>query len=80
MGIESDKITADVIEVSEFPEMARRYGVSGVPKTVINDQVELLGAQREATFVKAGVTWRLTWLIRAIRPIDAKQGSLSLPH
>jgi len=53
MGIESDKITADVIEVSEFPEMARRYGVSGVPKTVINDQVELLGAQREATFVKA---------------------------
>jgi predicted DsbA family dithiol-disulfide isomerase len=53
MGIESEKITADVVEVSEFPDMARRYGVSGVPKTVINDQIELLGAQSEATFVKA---------------------------
>ena len=53
MGVESEKITADVVEVSEFPDMARRYGVSGVPKTVINDQIELLGAQPEATFVKA---------------------------
>lgn len=53
MGVESEKVRADVIEVSEFPEMARRYGVSGVPKTVINDQVELLGAQPEAAFVQA---------------------------
>jgi predicted DsbA family dithiol-disulfide isomerase len=53
MGVESEKITADVVEVSEFPDMARRYGVSGVPKTVINDQIELLGAQPEATFVEA---------------------------
>jgi len=53
MAVESERVTADVIEISEFPEMARRYGVSGVPKTVVNDQVELLGAQPEATFVQA---------------------------
>lgn len=53
MGVESERILADVVEVSEFPEMARRYGVSGVPKIVIDDQVELLGAQPEAILVKA---------------------------
>jgi len=53
MGVESDKVLADVVEVSEFPDMARQYGVTGVPKIVINDEVELLGAQPEAIFVKA---------------------------
>ena len=53
IGVESEKVIADVVEVSEFPEMARRYSVSGVPKTVINDQVELLGAQPEEVLVKA---------------------------
>ncbi len=53
MGVESEKVIADVIEVSEFPEMAGRYSVSAVPKIVINDQIELLGAQPEAHFVRA---------------------------
>ena len=53
MGVESGKVIADVVEVSEFPEMARRYGVQGVPKTVLNDRIELLGAQPEGIFVKA---------------------------
>lgn len=53
MAIESDRIVADVVEISEFPDMAQRYGVTGVPKIVINDEVELLGAQPESTFVEA---------------------------
>ncbi len=53
MAIESERVTADVIEASEFPELSDRYQVSGVPKIVINDKVELLGAQREARFVEA---------------------------
>ena len=53
MAIESEHVTADVVEVSEFPELARRYAVTGVPKVVINDQMELLGAQPEATFIRA---------------------------
>jgi hypothetical protein len=36
MAIESANVTADVIEASEFPELIQRYGVRGVPKTMIN--------------------------------------------
>jgi predicted DsbA family dithiol-disulfide isomerase len=46
-------ISADVIEVSEFPEMAQRYQIYGVPKTVINDAVEFEGAIPEAQFIQA---------------------------
>jgi predicted DsbA family dithiol-disulfide isomerase len=53
MGVESDRVIADVVEISEFPDMAQRYAVSGVPKIVINDQVELLGAQPESALVAA---------------------------
>lgn len=51
MAIESDRVTADVIEASEFPDLSQRYAVSAVPKTVVNDQFELLGARPESSFV-----------------------------
>ena len=44
-------ITADVIEITEYPEMAQKYQIYGVPKTVINDQVEFEGALPEEIFV-----------------------------
>jgi len=53
MAIESDKVTADVIEVSEYPLMAQRYQIYGVPKTVINESIELEGARPEAAMVGA---------------------------
>lgn len=53
MAVESDKVTADVIEVSEFPHLAQRYQIYGVPKTVINETVELEGARPEAAMVGA---------------------------
>ena len=40
----SDNITADMIEASEFPELSMKYSVSGVPKTVINDDFNFSGA------------------------------------
>ena len=55
MAIESERVMADVVEISEFPDMAQRYAVTGVPKVVLNDQTELLGAQPEATLVRAVV-------------------------
>ncbi len=30
----------------------QRYGITGVPKTVVNDRIEILGAQPEAVFVQ----------------------------
>ncbi len=53
MAVESEQIVADVVEISEFPDMAQRYSVTGVPKIVINDEVELVGAQPESAFVEA---------------------------
>jgi glutaredoxin-like protein len=52
-AVESANITADVIEISEFPALAAEYHVDGVPMIVINDSVELVGAQPEAAFVDA---------------------------
>lgn len=50
--IQNEHITADVIEISEFVDLAQRYRVQGVPKTVINDRVELAGALPEPRFVQ----------------------------
>lgn len=44
-------ITADVIEANEFPQIADRFNVYGVPKTVVNDSAEFEGAQPEAALV-----------------------------
>jgi predicted DsbA family dithiol-disulfide isomerase len=44
-------VTADVIEVAEFPDVAQRYQVYGVPKTIINEQVNIEGAVPEARFL-----------------------------
>jgi hypothetical protein len=51
MAVESSKVTADVIEASEFPELIQRYGVRGVPKTMINATEGLEGAVPEPAFV-----------------------------
>jgi predicted DsbA family dithiol-disulfide isomerase len=52
LAIENEHVTADVVEVSEFIDMAQRYRVQGVPKTVVNDQVEFLGAVPEPRFIQ----------------------------
>ncbi|MBI4297928.1 MAG: thioredoxin family protein [Chloroflexi bacterium] len=56
MALESPLITADVVEITEFPHLAQRYRVQGVPKVVINDKVEFVGAQPEAQFLSYVLT------------------------
>jgi Thioredoxin domain len=56
MAMESEAVTADVIEANEFPALSAQYAVQAVPKTVVNDRVEFLGAMPEARFVKE--VWR----------------------
>jgi len=43
----SEKVRAEVIDSEEFPAFARRYNVSGVPKTLLNYQAEFVGAAPE---------------------------------
>lgn len=62
MAVESEHITADVIEANEFPDLSNAFQVSGVPKIVINDRIELLGSQREARFLQA--------VLEATRPAE----------
>ena len=52
LAIENEHITADVVEVSEFIDMAQLYRVQGVPKTVVNDRIEIMGALPEPRFVQ----------------------------
>lgn len=40
------------MEASEFPDLAERYNVYAVPKIVINDSVEFVGALPEPQFVQ----------------------------
>jgi len=53
MAIGFANVTADIVEASEFPELSQAYGVSAVPKTVINDKVEFTGAVPEEAFLAA---------------------------
>lgn len=52
MAVEHPLITATCVEASEFVDLSRRYRVTGVPKTVANDRIEILGAVPEETFVR----------------------------
>jgi hypothetical protein len=51
MAIESPLVTATATSAVEFPDLIRRYRVTGVPKTVVNDRNEVLGAFPEDSFV-----------------------------
>jgi len=64
LAIENEHITADVVEVSEFIDMAQRYQVRGVPKTVVNDRVEIMGAVPEPRFLQE--------VLKAIEPKSAQ--------
>lgn len=44
MAVESDHIRADAVEITEFPQLASRYLVRGVPKVVLNDTAAFEGA------------------------------------
>jgi glutaredoxin-like protein len=51
-AMENSLIKADVIDVSEFPHLAIKYGVMGVPKIVINEKIEFVGAVPEDVFLE----------------------------
>ena len=51
MAIASPRVRAECIEANEFPELSQRYQVMAVPKIVINDSVEFVGAQPEPQFL-----------------------------
>lgn len=51
-AMENDMIKAEVIDASEFPQLALKYSVVGVPKTIINEKVEFVGVVSESVFLE----------------------------
>jgi predicted DsbA family dithiol-disulfide isomerase len=50
-AFESEQVRADMVEITEFPYLANKYNVMGVPLTVVNDSVFIEGARPEAGFL-----------------------------
>jgi glutaredoxin-like protein len=65
VALASPFVTATAYSVIEFPDLIRRYRVTGVPKIVVGGSVELLGAQPEAVFVDAVVAVGSPQTVRA---------------
>jgi len=51
-AMENDLIKSDVVDANEFPQLAVKYVVMGVPKTVINEKAEFVGAVPESVFMQ----------------------------
>ena len=56
MALETPRVHADVVEAQEFPHLARQYSVQSVPKTVINNVVEVVGAVPETVLLQRLLT------------------------
>ena len=52
MAFANPLITAFAVEATEFPDLARRYRVNGVPKTIVNEEIEILGGLPQDAFVQ----------------------------
>jgi glutaredoxin-like protein len=63
-ALESNMISADGVEITGYPDLARRYGVSSVPKTVVGDEIEFVGSGPESL------------LLQHVRDAAAKAGGL----
>ena len=50
-AVENGLIRAEIIEANEFPHLAMKYNVMGVPKIVVNDKIEFVGAIPENLFL-----------------------------
>jgi glutaredoxin-like protein len=55
LAVESPFIKASCVEATEFMDLARKFHVTGVPKTVVNESIEILGALPEDQFVRTVV-------------------------
>jgi hypothetical protein len=55
MAAANQHITADAVEATEFMDLSRKYRVTGVPKTIVNETIEILGGLPEQDFVRAAL-------------------------
>ena len=51
MCMESELVTADMVDASEYPELSDSYNVYGVPLTVVNNTGRVEGGMPEQMFI-----------------------------
>ena len=52
LALENVNITADVVEIEEFPALVQQYSVRSVPFTVVNELTQIPGLVTESEFVE----------------------------
>ncbi len=52
-AMESELVRADGIEATEFPELAEKFHVFAVPRTIVNGQGHVEGSLPEGFFLDA---------------------------
>ena len=61
-ALENDLVRADAIEASEFPDLAARYRVMAVPRTIVNDEGFIEGSLPEEFFLEE--------VLKIVQPAD----------
>lgn len=56
LAMASDWVTADMVEATEFPHLANKYQVYGVPRSVINEVIHIEGAVPESNLISQLMT------------------------
>jgi glutaredoxin-like protein len=56
LAIESDHITADVVDVTDFPQLVEKYNILAAPTVVVNETYHFTGALDEERFVEHVLT------------------------
>ncbi len=51
LAMASNLVSADMVEATEFPHLAMKYQVQGVPRTVIDELTHIEGAVPEKALV-----------------------------
>lgn len=69
LAMASDLVTADMVEATEFPHLAQRYQVQGVPRSVINEVIHVEGAVPEQVLIEELMT---TTNAAAMRDLQAQ--------
>ncbi|MBN2055537.1 thioredoxin family protein [bacterium] len=52
MALVNGHIRADMVEIQEFPHLAQKYGIMGVPKVVINESGGVQGMVQDAVLMR----------------------------
>ena len=55
MAFSNPHVTSAAIDAMEFMDLSRKFHVTGVPKTIVNESVEIMGALPEEMFVRAAL-------------------------